>query len=54
LLYQVIALGGLLITAGATGISAYAALAVIPAFGLVTLVLAFRNPPQRPGPGLAR
>ena len=47
LLYQVIALGGLLVTAGATGISAYAALAVIPAFGLVTLFLAFRNPPQR-------
>ena len=48
-LYQVIALGGLLVTAGATGITAYAALAVIPAYGLVTLFLAFRNPPSRPG-----
>jgi len=49
LLYQVIALGGLLITAGATGISSYAALAVIPAFGLLSLLLAFRTPPQHPG-----
>jgi len=48
-LYQVIALGGLLVTARATGIAAYAALAVIPAYGLVTLFLAFRNPPRRPG-----
>jgi hypothetical protein len=48
-LYQVIALGGLLVTAGATGITAYAALAVIPAYGLVTLLLAFRTPPRHPG-----
>jgi len=48
-LFQVIALGGDLIAAGATGVSAYAALAVIPAFGLVTLFLAFRNPPRRVG-----
>jgi len=47
-LFQLVALGGDILAAGSTGITAYAALAVIPAFGLVCLYLAFRNPPQRP------
>ena len=49
-LFQLIALGGDILAAGSTGITAYAALAVIPAFGLVCLYLAFRNPPQKPRP----
>jgi hypothetical protein len=53
-LFQVIALGGELVAAGATGISAYAALAVIPAFGLFCLAMAFRTPPRRTTPGRAR
>jgi hypothetical protein len=46
-LFQLIVLGGDILAAGSTGISAYAALAVVPAFGLVTLALAFRNPPKK-------
>jgi hypothetical protein len=48
-LFQLIALAGDLLAAGSTGVSAYAALAVIPAFGLVSLAMAFRDPP-RPTP----
>ena len=47
-LFQFIVLGGDILAAGSTGITAYAALAVVPAFGLVTLALAFRTPPQKP------
>ncbi len=46
-LFQVIALGGDVLAAGATGVPAYAALAVIPAFGLFCLAMAFRTPPRR-------
>ena len=49
-LFQVIALGGEVLAAGATGVSAYAALAVIPAFGLFCLAMAFRTPPRRSAP----
>ena len=49
-LFQLIALGGEVLAAGATGVAAYAALAVIPIFGLVCLAMAFRAPPQRPAP----
>jgi len=49
-LFQLVALGGDILAAGSTGITAYAALAVIPAFGLVCLYLAFRNPPKKPAP----
>jgi len=49
-LFQLVALGGDILAAGSTGITAYAALAVIPAFGLVCLYLAFRNPPQKQPP----
>ena len=49
-LFQLVALGGDILAAGSTGITAYAALAVIPAFGLVCLYLAFRNPPQKHTP----
>lgn len=45
-LFQLIALGGDILAAGSTGVSAYAALAVIPAFGLVCLAMAFRDPPR--------
>jgi hypothetical protein len=45
-LFQFIALAGDVLAAGSTGISAYAALAVIPIFGLVSLVMAFRDPPR--------
>jgi hypothetical protein len=46
-LFQLVALGGEILAAGATGISAYAATAVIPAFGLLCLAMAFRTPPPR-------
>jgi hypothetical protein len=46
-LFQLIALAGDVLAAGSTGISAYAALAVIPLFGLVSLAMAFRDPPRR-------
>ncbi len=46
-LFQLIALAGDVLAAGSTGISAYAALAVIPIFGLVSLAMAFRDPPRR-------
>jgi len=49
-LFQLIALAGDILAAGSTGVTAYAALAVVPAFGLVCLYLAFRNPPQQPRP----
>ena len=49
-LFQLIALGGDILAAGSTGVTAYAALAVIPAFGLVCLYLAFRTPPKKPQP----
>ena len=49
-LFQVIALAGDVIAAGSTGVSAYAALAVIPAFGLFCLAMAFRAPPRRGAP----
>jgi hypothetical protein len=49
-LFQLIALGGDILAAGSTGITAYAALAVVPAFGLVCLYLAFRNPPKKQTP----
>jgi hypothetical protein len=49
-LFQVIALAGDIIAAGSTGASAYAALAVIPAFGLFCLAMAFRTPPRRSAP----
>ena len=49
-LFQVIALGGEIVAAGSTGASAYAALAVIPAFGLFCLAMAFRTPPHRGAP----
>ena len=49
-LVQVIALGGDLLAAGATGVPAYAALAVVPLFGLVCLAMAFRTPPRRSAP----
>jgi hypothetical protein len=45
-LFQLIALGGDILAAGSTGIPAYAALAVIPAFGLICLAMAFRTPPH--------
>jgi hypothetical protein len=44
-LFQLVALAGDVLAAGSTGISAYAALAVIPLFGLVSLAMAFRDPP---------
>src|SRR5512141_250310 len=49
-LFQVIALGGDLLAAGSAGVPAYAALAVIPAFGLFCLAMAFRTPPRRSAP----
>jgi hypothetical protein len=49
-LFQVIALGGDLLAAGATGVPAYAVAAVIPALGLFALAMAFRTPPQRSAP----
>ncbi len=53
-LFQLIAIAGDVLAAGSTGISAFAALAVIPAFGLVTLAMAFRTPPARPTPPVPR
>ncbi len=44
-LFQLIALGGEVLAAGSTGVPAYAALALIPAFGLVCLAMAWRTPP---------
>lgn len=49
-LFQVIALGGDVLAAGATGSSAYAAAAVVPGAGLIALALAFRAPPARTPP----
>jgi hypothetical protein len=49
-LFQVVALAGEIVAAGSTGGSAYAALAVIPAFGLFCLAMAFRTPPRRSTP----
>ena len=49
-LFQVVALGGDLLAAGASGAPAYAVAAVIPALGLFALAMAFRTPPQRSAP----
>jgi hypothetical protein len=45
-LYQVIALAGVVLLAGRPGAGAALLLAVVPLCGLVALASAFRNPPQ--------
>ena len=49
-LFQVVALAGDLLAAGATGSAAYAVASLVPAVGLVALALAFRTPPAPTSP----